>query len=66
METAVFESGYESHSGFREAFLRTFGDTPGNSNGECVFVVVAQPAQAAGGWRDRRGESVCWNLPIGG
>jgi AraC family transcriptional regulator of adaptative response/methylated-DNA-[protein]-cysteine methyltransferase len=30
LDGAVFESGYESHSGFRDAFLRTFGDTPGN------------------------------------
>ena len=29
LDDAVFESGYESHSGFREAFARTFGDTPG-------------------------------------
>ncbi len=39
LDTAVFESGYESHSGFRDAFMRTFSDTPGNyRNGECVFV----------------------------
>lgn len=39
LDAAVFESGYESHSGFRDAFIRTFGDTPGNyRNGECVFL----------------------------
>ncbi len=37
LDAAVFESGYASHSGFRDAFLRTFGDTPGNSrDGDCV------------------------------
>jgi AraC family transcriptional regulator of adaptative response/methylated-DNA-[protein]-cysteine methyltransferase len=30
LDSAVFESGYDSHSGFREAFRRTFGDTPRN------------------------------------
>jgi AraC family transcriptional regulator of adaptative response/methylated-DNA-[protein]-cysteine methyltransferase len=39
LDAAVFESGYESHSGFRDAFLRTFGDTPGNyREGECVLL----------------------------
>jgi AraC family transcriptional regulator, regulatory protein of adaptative response / methylated-DNA-[protein]-cysteine methyltransferase len=39
LDTAVFESGYGSHSGFRDAFLRTFGDTPGNyRNGDCVLL----------------------------
>jgi AraC family transcriptional regulator, regulatory protein of adaptative response / methylated-DNA-[protein]-cysteine methyltransferase len=39
LDGAVFESGYESHSGFRDAFLRTFGDTPGNHrDGECVLL----------------------------
>ena len=34
MDDAVFESGYLSHSGFRDAFARTFGATPGK--GESV------------------------------
>jgi AraC family transcriptional regulator of adaptative response/methylated-DNA-[protein]-cysteine methyltransferase len=39
LDAAVFESGYDSHSGFREAFVRTFGEPPGNyRNGECVFL----------------------------
>src|SRR5262245_37180753 len=29
VDDAVFESGYLSHSGFREAFARTFGTSPG-------------------------------------
>lgn len=29
LDAAVFESGYDSHSGFRDAFIRTFGATPG-------------------------------------
>jgi AraC family transcriptional regulator of adaptative response/methylated-DNA-[protein]-cysteine methyltransferase len=37
VDAAVFESGYESHSGFREAFARTFGDAPRRSrNRQCV------------------------------
>ncbi|HYO84277.1 MAG TPA: methylated-DNA--[protein]-cysteine S-methyltransferase [Bryobacteraceae bacterium] len=31
IDDAVFESGYESHSGFREAYGRTFGVPPGAS-----------------------------------
>jgi AraC family transcriptional regulator of adaptative response/methylated-DNA-[protein]-cysteine methyltransferase len=29
LDTAVFKSGYDSHSGFRDAFTRTFGSPPG-------------------------------------
>jgi AraC family transcriptional regulator of adaptative response/methylated-DNA-[protein]-cysteine methyltransferase len=39
LDAAVFQSGYESHSGFREAFARTFGDPPGSyRGGPCVFL----------------------------
>ncbi len=39
LDEAVFESGYESHSGFREAFQRTFGSTPRNCRDrDCVFL----------------------------
>ena len=39
LDAAVFESGYESHSGFRDAFARTFGNSPGRyRSGNCVFV----------------------------
>ena len=39
LDTAVFESGYDSHSGFRDAFARTFGTPPGRyRKGECVAV----------------------------
>jgi AraC family transcriptional regulator of adaptative response/methylated-DNA-[protein]-cysteine methyltransferase len=31
IDDAVFDSGYASHSGFREAFARTFGTPPGSS-----------------------------------
>jgi AraC family transcriptional regulator of adaptative response/methylated-DNA-[protein]-cysteine methyltransferase len=37
VDDAVFESGYLSHSGFRDAFTRTFGATPGK--GEHVLSV---------------------------
>lgn len=32
VDDAVFDAGYESHSGFREAFVRTFGATPGDAS----------------------------------
>ncbi len=39
LDDAVFESGFESHSGFRDAFVRVFGSTPGDSRDrECVFL----------------------------
>lgn len=31
VDDAVFDAGYESHSGFREAFAKTFGTTPGGA-----------------------------------
>jgi AraC family transcriptional regulator, regulatory protein of adaptative response / methylated-DNA-[protein]-cysteine methyltransferase len=31
IDDAVFDHGYESHSGFREAFARLFGDPPGRA-----------------------------------
>ena len=31
LDEAVFETGYESHSGFREAFQKAFGQPPGRS-----------------------------------
>ncbi|HZZ82780.1 MAG TPA: methylated-DNA--[protein]-cysteine S-methyltransferase [Gemmataceae bacterium] len=39
IDNAVFESGYDSHSGFRDAFTRTFGATPGNARErDCVLL----------------------------
>ena len=39
VDDAVFESGFSSHSGFRDAFTRTFGESPGASKDkECVFL----------------------------
>jgi len=39
LDTAVYDSGYESYSGFRDAFARTFGKPPGRSrNGHCVLL----------------------------
>jgi AraC family transcriptional regulator of adaptative response/methylated-DNA-[protein]-cysteine methyltransferase len=31
IDNTVFDHGYESHSGFREAFVRLFGDPPGRA-----------------------------------
>ncbi len=39
VDDAVFASGYESHSGFRDAFAKTFGAAPGRvRSGQCVFL----------------------------
>jgi AraC family transcriptional regulator, regulatory protein of adaptative response / methylated-DNA-[protein]-cysteine methyltransferase len=32
LDDTVFESGFESHSGFRDAFARTFGQAPGRAS----------------------------------
>jgi AraC family transcriptional regulator of adaptative response/methylated-DNA-[protein]-cysteine methyltransferase len=39
IDEAVFQSGYESHSGFRDAFAKTFGGPPGVSRSrDCVLL----------------------------
>jgi AraC family transcriptional regulator, regulatory protein of adaptative response / methylated-DNA-[protein]-cysteine methyltransferase len=39
LDEVVLGNGYDSHSGFREAFVRTFGDAPGRSrDADCVVV----------------------------
>jgi AraC family transcriptional regulator of adaptative response/methylated-DNA-[protein]-cysteine methyltransferase len=43
IDDAVFESGYDSHSGFRDAFARTFGHTPRNArHGNCILLAWLQ------------------------
>ncbi len=41
LDDAVFDSGFQSHSGFREAFARVFGDAPGRSRKNGGAAVVA-------------------------
>lgn len=41
LDDAVFESGFESHSGFRDAFSRTFGAAPGRARAAGDRVVCA-------------------------
>jgi AraC family transcriptional regulator, regulatory protein of adaptative response / methylated-DNA-[protein]-cysteine methyltransferase len=37
IDDAVFDSGFDSHSGFRTAFVRLFGKPPGQiENGDCI------------------------------
>ena len=37
LDAAILESGYDSHSGFREAFAKLFGDPPGKARDtDCV------------------------------
>jgi len=44
LDDATFDSGFQSHSGFREAFTRVFGDAPGRSrqNGERVVITMLE------------------------
>ena len=43
LEDAVFEQGFESHSGFRSAFARAFGSAPGRSRTEGCLCVALVP-----------------------
>jgi AraC family transcriptional regulator, regulatory protein of adaptative response / methylated-DNA-[protein]-cysteine methyltransferase len=41
MDDVVFDHGFESHSGFRSAFARVFGRTPGKvRDGDCLRVML--------------------------
>lgn len=41
VDDVVFDHGFESHSGFRDAFARTFGKTPRQAaNGDCLRVAL--------------------------
>jgi len=43
IDDAIYEHGYESHSGFRDAFARLFGATPGRANtSRCVRVSLEE------------------------
>ena len=44
LDDAIFDSGFQSHSGFREAFTRVFGEAPGRSreNGDRVVVTMLE------------------------
>jgi AraC family transcriptional regulator of adaptative response/methylated-DNA-[protein]-cysteine methyltransferase len=44
LDDAIFDSGFQSHSGFREAYGRVFGDAPGRSrqNGERVVIAMLE------------------------
>jgi len=41
IDDVVFDSGFESHSGFREAFSRTFGDAPGRARDTGARIITA-------------------------
>ncbi len=40
LDEVTFEAGYESHSGFREAFARVFGEPPGRTAGRDAIAVT--------------------------
>ena len=44
LDDAAFDSGFQSHSGFREAFTRVFGEAPGRSrhNGQRVVITILE------------------------
>ena len=44
LDDAIFDSGFQSHSGFREAFSRVFGEAPGRSreNGDRVVITLLE------------------------
>jgi len=44
LDDATFDSGFQSHSGFRDAFSRLFGEAPGQSRngGECVMITMLE------------------------
>jgi AraC family transcriptional regulator of adaptative response/methylated-DNA-[protein]-cysteine methyltransferase len=44
LDDAILDSGFESHSGFREAFTRVFGEAPGRSreNGDRVVIAMLE------------------------
>jgi AraC family transcriptional regulator of adaptative response/methylated-DNA-[protein]-cysteine methyltransferase len=43
VDDVVFDHGFESHSGFRDAFARTFGKTPRQAvNGDCLRVTLLE------------------------
>lgn len=43
VDNVVFDHGFESHSGFREAFARTFGKTPQQAvKGDCLCVALLE------------------------
>lgn len=44
IDDAIFDSGFQSHSGFREAFAHVFGDAPGRSreNGDRVVITMLE------------------------
>jgi AraC family transcriptional regulator of adaptative response/methylated-DNA-[protein]-cysteine methyltransferase len=43
LDAAVFNSGFTSHSGFRDAFVRTFGSTPHKiRNRDCIHLAWLQ------------------------
>lgn len=43
LDEVTLSHGFESHSGFREAFTRTFGDAPGRSReGACLFTAMIE------------------------
>ncbi|RPJ40643.1 MAG: bifunctional transcriptional activator/DNA repair protein Ada, partial [Candidatus Latescibacterota bacterium] len=59
LDDAVFESGYESHSGFREAFARVFGDAPGRARGKDCIAAAWIPSPLGPLVAGATGDGIC-------
>jgi AraC family transcriptional regulator of adaptative response/methylated-DNA-[protein]-cysteine methyltransferase len=44
MDDVILGHGFESHSGFRSAFAKTFGQAPGQVSGDCLRVALLETA----------------------
>lgn len=42
VDNVVFDHGFASHSGFRTAFVRVFGRSPGQIDGDCLHVMLVE------------------------
>ncbi len=44
LDDAILDSGFQSHSGFRDAFRRVFGEAPGRTRetGDCVVITMLE------------------------
>lgn len=49
LDDAVFDHGYDSHSGFRSSYARTFGTTPGAVREQATAVLTARTFDSAWG-----------------
>jgi AraC family transcriptional regulator of adaptative response/methylated-DNA-[protein]-cysteine methyltransferase len=62
LDDIALGNGYESHSGFRDAFMRTFGRAPGNSRGlDQIVVSWMESPLGPSSWQPTRREFACFS-----